>query len=59
MSMNTELRNAIFNNMPTNELRKIAHANGMTTLAQDGLRLAREQITTLEEVIRITSLDSI
>jgi len=59
MSMNTELRNAIFNNMPTNELRKIAHANGMTTLAEDGLRLAREQITTLEEVIRITSLDSV
>ena len=59
MSMNTELRNAIFNNMPTNELRKIARANGMTTLAEDGLRLARAQITTLEEVIRITSLDSI
>ncbi|MCR4290605.1 MAG: ATPase, T2SS/T4P/T4SS family [Candidatus Scalindua sp.] len=59
MSMNSELRNAIFNNMPTNELRKIAHANGMTTLAEDGLRLARAQITTLDEVIRITSLDSI
>ncbi|MHC4321425.1 MAG: GspE/PulE family protein [Planctomycetota bacterium] len=59
MSMNTELRNAIFNNMATNELRKIAHSNGMATLAEDGLRLAREQITTLEEVMRITSLDSI
>jgi len=59
MSMNTELRDAIFNNMATNELRKIAHSNGMTTLAEDGLRLARAQITTLEEVMRITSLDSI
>jgi type IV pilus assembly protein PilB len=59
MSINTELRNAIFNNMPTNQLRKIAHSNGMTTLAEDGLRLARAQITTLEEVMRITSLDSI
>ena len=45
--------------MPTNELRKIAHSNGMCTLAEDGLRLAREQITTLEEVMRITSIDSI
>ena len=59
MSINTELRNAIFNNMATNQLRKIAHSNGMTTLAEDGLRLARAQITTLEEVMRITSLDSI
>ncbi len=59
MGMNTELRDAIFNNMATNELRKIAHSNGMTTLAEDGLRLARAQITTLEEVMRITSLDSI
>jgi len=44
--------------MPTNELRKIAHSNGMTTLAEDGLRLARAHVTTLEEVMRITSLDS-
>ncbi len=44
--------------MATNELRKIAHSNGMTTLAEDGLRLARAQVTTLEEVMRITSLDS-
>ena len=58
MSMNTELRDAIFNNLPTNELRKIARSNGMTTLAEDGLRLARAQVTTLEEVMRITSLDS-
>ena len=56
MGINTELRDAIFNNMATNELRKIAHSNGMTTLAEDGLRLARAQITTLEEVMRITSL---
>ncbi|MCP4252907.1 MAG: Flp pilus assembly complex ATPase component [Candidatus Scalindua sp.] len=58
MSMNSELRKAIFNNMPTNELRKVAHSNGMTTLAEDGLRLARTQITTLEEVMRITSIES-
>ncbi|GAX60872.1 type II secretory system protein [Candidatus Scalindua japonica] len=58
MSINTEIRDAIFNNLGTNELRKIVQSNGMTTLAEDGLRLARAQITTLEEVIRITTLDS-
>ena len=58
MCINAEMRNAIFKNEGTRELRKIAHANGMTTLVEDGLRAARAQITTLEEVIRITSLDS-
>lgn len=58
MSINTEIRDAIFKNVGMNELRKIVHSNGMTTLAEDGLRLASAQITTLEEVIRITSLDT-
>jgi len=56
MCINAEIRDAIFKNVATSELRKIAHSNGMTTLAEDGLRLARAQITTLEEVMRITSL---
>jgi len=58
MSINAEMRNAIFKNEGTRELRRIAHSNGMTTLVEDGLRSACAQITTLDEVIRITSLDS-
>jgi type IV pilus assembly protein PilB len=58
MSINAKIRDAIFNNVGTSELRKIAHSNGMTTLAEDGLRLARAQITTPEEVMRITTLYS-
>ncbi|MCP4265913.1 MAG: Flp pilus assembly complex ATPase component [Candidatus Brocadiaceae bacterium] len=57
MSINKEMREAIFRNVTTNELRKIACSNGMTTLAEDGLRLAREQITTLDEITRVTALD--
>ena len=56
MNINAEIRDAIFKNVGTNELRRIAHSNGMTTLAEDGLRLARAQITTPEEVMRITTL---
>ncbi len=57
MSINKEMREAIFRNVTTNELRKIAFSSGMTTLAEDGLRLAREQITTLGEITRVTALD--
>ncbi len=59
MSINAEMRDAIFKNEGTNELRRIAHSSGMTTLAEEGLRAARAQITTLEEIIRITSLESV
>jgi len=58
MCINAEIREAIFKNAGTHELRRIAHSNGMSTLAEDGLRLARAQITTLEEVMRVSALDS-
>jgi len=57
MCINTKIREAIFKNTGTHELRKIAHSNGMSTLAEDGLRLARAQITTLEEVMRVSTLN--
>ncbi len=58
MNVNKEMRNEIFKNVTINKLREIAHSNGMTTLAEDGLRLACKQITTLEEIVRVTALDS-
>jgi len=58
MCINAEIREAIFKSKGTHELRKIAHSNGMSTLAEDGLRLARAQITTLEEVMRVSALGS-
>lgn len=54
MCSNAELRDAIYKKAGRIELRKIARANGMTTLMEDGLRLVREQITTLEEVARVS-----
>ncbi len=59
MSINAKIRDAIFENVATDQLRKIAYSNGMTTLAEDGLRLARAHVTTLKEVIRTTSLNPI
>ncbi len=54
MCTSSELKEAIHRKVPTHELRKIACSNGMTTLAEDGLRLANNQITTLEEVMRVS-----
>ncbi len=56
MCINAEIRDAIYRNVGTNELRKIARSNGMATLAEDGMRLVRAQITTPEEVLRNTTL---
>jgi type IV pilus assembly protein PilB len=58
MCINAKIREAIFKNAGTHEIREIAHSNGMSTLAEDGLRLARAHITTLEEVIRVSALNS-
>ncbi|MDR4498602.1 MAG: GspE/PulE family protein [Candidatus Scalindua sp.] len=55
MSLTPELREAIHRKVPTNELRNIAHFEGMTTLKEDGLRLVRAGITTLEELKRISN----
>ncbi len=55
LSLTPELREAIHRNAPTNELRKIAHFEGMTTLREDGLRLVRAGITTMEELKRISN----
>jgi type IV pilus assembly protein PilB len=57
MCINAKIREAIFENKGTHELRKIALSNGMSTLAEDGLRLARAQITTLEEIMRVSTLN--
>ena len=52
-----EIQNLIFENKTTSEIRDAARKNGMRTLRDDGLRKAMAGSTTLEEVIRITSID--
>ncbi len=48
-----EMRDAIVADPTINNLRKIAHRDGMLTLANDGFRKVREGITTLEEIFHI------
>lgn len=53
LKLNSELRQAIFANSPTHELREIALRGGMHTLLMDGVRKVFAGLTTVEEVLRV------
>jgi type II secretion system protein E len=53
LAMNNELRMETQRRRGTEELRDIAIRNGMRTLQDDGLRLVRSGVTTIEEVLRV------
>lgn len=52
------IRKLIYDVVPANIIRDRARSLGMRTLREDGLRKAMSGISTLEEVIRLTSTDS-
>jgi general secretion pathway protein E len=52
--MSSPLRSAFLRHREPDEIRRIAHAEGMRSLRDDGLRLVRAGLTTLEEVLRVT-----
>ena len=51
MKLNSAIREMTFNMAPSPEIRKVARANGMRTLLEDGVAKAFKGITTLEEVL--------
>ena len=55
LSMNEEMRSLVMSHSNTDELRKTAIAAGMVTLRAGGLNKVREGLTTIEEVLRVTS----
>ncbi|MEG2620942.1 MAG: GspE/PulE family protein [Bacilli bacterium] len=52
-----EIRDAIANGMPKDELRPLVYTKNTTTLLQDGLQKVLQNITTIEEILRIVELD--
>ena len=56
MIMSTPLRKAIMNEMGTDELRELACSEGMLTLREDGLKKVERGITTLDEVVKETTV---
>lgn len=56
MIMSTPLRKAIMNEMGTDELRELARSEGMLTLREDGLKKVERGVTSMEEVIKETTV---
>lgn len=52
-----EIRDAISNGMSKEELRKLVYKDDTTTLLQDGLQKVLQNITTIEEILRLVELD--
>jgi type IV pilus assembly protein PilB len=53
MVVNSRIRELIFQNASSVEIRQVAIAGGMTTLYSDGIRKVLQGITTMEEVYRV------
>jgi type IV pilus assembly protein PilB len=56
MIMTPGLRKAIMNEASTDEIRDVACAEGMLTLREDGLKKVESGVTTLDEVIKETTV---
>jgi type II secretory ATPase GspE/PulE/Tfp pilus assembly ATPase PilB-like protein len=57
MEVTPELRRLIYRSAPTHELRGLLKKQGQMSLREEGVRLAINQLTSLEEVIRVTQVD--
>jgi type II secretion system protein E len=55
MDADSEIRQLILKNAATDQIRDAARRAGMRTLAEDGWRLVRLGITTVEEVLSVTT----
>jgi general secretion pathway protein E len=53
------LREAVLHRMPAHDAAKIARDAGFRSLRQDGLIKAAQGITSVDEVIRVTGLDTV
>ena len=59
MDSTNEIRQMILKNCSSDQIREVAQRNGMRALAEDGWRLVRDGVTTLEEVLRVTKDQSV
>jgi type II secretory ATPase GspE/PulE/Tfp pilus assembly ATPase PilB-like protein len=55
MDSDNEIRQLVLKNASTDQIRDAARRAGMKTLADDGWRLVRLGITTVEEVLSVTT----
>ena len=58
MDTNNQIRQMILKSCSSGEIREAARRAGMRGLAEDGWRLVRNGVTTPEEVLRVTKVQS-
>jgi type IV pilus assembly protein PilB len=51
--IDTDVRDAILRKVSSDEIKRIAVRNGMTTMLQDGIYKVKEGVTTIEEILRV------
>jgi hypothetical protein len=56
MDVNNEIRELVLKNSSTDSIRAASCRAGMRTLAEDGRRLVQEGVTTIEEVLSVTTV---
>src|SRR6185436_7030005 len=56
MDSSNEIRQLILRNASTDLIREAACRNGMRTLSEDGRRLVEEGVTTIEEILSVTTV---
>jgi general secretion pathway protein E/type IV pilus assembly protein PilB len=56
MDSSSEIRQLILKNSSTDLIREAACRAGMTTLSEDGRRLVAEGVTTIEEILSVTTV---
>ena len=57
LTISDEIRDAIANGIPKEELRKLVYTSDTKTLLQDGLIKVLNGLTTIEEILRVVELD--
>jgi general secretion pathway protein E len=55
MDTDQEIRQLVLKNASADQIREAARRQGMKTLAEDGWRLVRQGVTTVEEVLGVTT----
>jgi type II secretory ATPase GspE/PulE/Tfp pilus assembly ATPase PilB-like protein len=55
MHIDAAVRDAMLKKFSAADIQRIARANGMSTMVEDGLKKAVAGITTIEEVLRVTN----
>ena len=56
--LDEELRRLILQRAPAGEITALARSKGMRTLREDGMEKVKQGLTTLEEVMRVTQMES-